>query len=75
MSSASMFMLHVRGGEGSIETIRRLCAETGWGAFDATNGDLMDFQGDPARGLRKWAQFRDAVAYGIKPKRWWEFWK
>ena len=51
-------MLHVRGTENALEPIRRVCAETGWKAFDCSDGELMDWDGDPGRGLREWRAYR-----------------
>jgi len=51
-------MLHVRGPESAIEPIQRLCENTGWLAFDTSDGDLIDFSNDPAKGLRQWIEYR-----------------
>jgi hypothetical protein len=61
-------MLHVRGGEGALQTIQRICDQTGWRALDTTVGDFIDFAGDPARGLREWTAFRDQVVAASEAK-------
>lgn len=52
-------MLHVRGSDNAIQPIRSVCNATGWGAFDCSDGELIDFGGDPARGLRAWRAYRE----------------
>jgi hypothetical protein len=54
-------MLHVRGTESALEPIRRVCAGTGWQAFDCSDGERMDWSGDPGRGLREWREYRAQV--------------
>jgi hypothetical protein len=61
-------MLHIRGTESALEPIRALCAATGWKAFDCSDGDLMDWSGDPGKGLREWRAYRDQVIPGA-PER------
>lgn len=55
-------MLHVRGTESVIKLIRSLCERTAWRAFDTTDGKLLDFSKDPAKGLREWIAYRAQVA-------------
>jgi hypothetical protein len=52
-------MLHVRGPEEAIVPIKAVCNETGWKAYDCSDGELIDFNADPARGLRAWIEFRN----------------
>lgn len=61
-------MLHVRGDEAAIEPIRALCERTGWRAFDTSDGELIEFSADPAKGLRAWRAYRGRVAPGA-PER------
>ena len=61
-------MLHIRGDEASLTPIRALCERTGWGAFDTSDGALMDFSADPGKGLRAWRAYREQVAPG-SPER------
>jgi hypothetical protein len=61
-------MLHVRGGDGALAPIRHLCEQTGWKAFDTTEGDFIDFEGDPGTGLRAWRAFRDHAIPGAPEK-------
>ena len=49
-------MLHVRGGAEAIEPMRRLCEATGWRAMDMGDCEFLDFDEDPARGLRDWQE-------------------
>lgn len=50
--------LHIRGPESAIEPLRLLCKRTGWLAFDTSDGELIDFATDPAKGLRDWIAYR-----------------
>jgi hypothetical protein len=59
-------MLHVRGNENVIAAIRAICESASWRAFDTTTGLFMDFENDPARGLREWRSFRDKVFNKVK---------
>jgi hypothetical protein len=54
-------MLHVRGDDSAIEPIKALCFQTGWSAFDTSSGELLNFHGDPAVGLRTWREWKDPV--------------
>ncbi len=51
-------LLHIRGEDVAIEAVMRLCRHTGWCAF-GSEGLLIDFSNDPARGLREWRAFLD----------------
>lgn len=53
--------LYVRGSDRVIGTIQRICAQTGWRAFDTTIGSFMDFSPNSASGLQRWRNTRDQV--------------
>jgi hypothetical protein len=56
-------MLHVRGGEGSVAPVETLCRATGWGAFDTTESEFIDFEApDSGKGFDAWRAFRDRVS-------------
>jgi hypothetical protein len=57
-------MLHVRGLDDALEPIREVCSATGWRAFDCSDGELIDFKADPARGLRAWREYQNRVSPG-----------
>ena len=57
-------MLHVRGLDSAIEPIRAVCAQSKWQALDCSTGELIDFDSDPAQGLRAWRAYRNKVAPG-----------
>ena len=61
-------MLHVRGLDDAVEPIRAVCQATGWTAVDCSLGSPIDFDADPARGLRAWRDYRDKVSPGAPPK-------
>lgn len=39
-------MLHIRGGEGSTEVIRKICTSTEWSAIDCVTNKVIDFSTD-----------------------------
>ncbi|RLE23549.1 MAG: hypothetical protein DRJ65_11620 [Acidobacteria bacterium] len=57
-------MLHVRGLDDAIYPIQTLCTGYGWQALDFSDGELICFDSDPAKGLRAWREYRDRVAPG-----------
>jgi hypothetical protein len=60
-------MLHVRGGQGAFEPIRKLCTLTGWAALD--DGEFIDFSADDAaKGFNAWRDYRDRVIPGAPEK-------
>ncbi len=59
-------MLHVRGSDAALEPIRRVCEATGWRALDLSTGLFIDFNQDPAAGLRQWRSFRDYVVARLR---------
>lgn len=61
-------MLHVRGEDSAIEPIKALCVHTGWSAFDTSSGELVDFHGDAAVGLRTWREWKERVLPGAPIK-------
>ena len=61
-------MLHIRGEDDAVEPIRAICQATDWTAFDCSVGSPMDFDADPAKGLRSWREYRDKVIPGAPPK-------
>ncbi len=76
--------LHVRGGDGALGPIHKLCQATGWRAFDTTAGEFIDFERSPAAGLQTWRASRDRVVAALEAqeageaktaKKWWQFWK
>jgi len=60
-----IFVLHVRGSDGAIETIKAVCEASSWRAFDTTTGSFINFENDPASGLRQWRSYRDKVVAKI----------
>jgi hypothetical protein len=67
------FMLHVRGDNRSLEAIELIHNKTGWRPMDE---ELIDFNGDPGKGLSQWKNAREQVLVSIKiKKKWWEFWR
>ena len=62
-------MLHVRGSDDAICAIRTICEVSNWRAFDMTTGDFINFNNDPARGLRKWRSFRDKVVAQMRSQQ------
>ena len=54
-------MLHVRGGDEAVQLIQTICEASGWRAYDTSTGELMDFEDEPARGIRAWRAFHDRV--------------
>ena len=61
-------MLHVRGDDGSIDPIHRLCEATGWRAMDMGDCEFLDFDEDPARGLRGWQGLRDQMMEEVRAR-------
>lgn len=61
-------MLHVRGDDSAIEPIKALCVQTAWSAFDTSSGELLNFQGDAAVGLRTWRDWKERVLPGAPIK-------
>ena len=59
-------MLHVRGGDGALRSIHRICEHTGWRALDTTTGDFINFAQDPTKGLRQWRTYRDRVVASLR---------
>lgn len=57
-------MLHVRGDQGALVAIRKICDYSGWKAIDTTTGSYIDFDGNPDAGFAQWRRFRDQVAAG-----------
>lgn len=53
--------LAVRGGDRAIRIIQKICEKTGCRAVDFATGEFIDFDFDPAQGLREWRQYRDRV--------------
>jgi len=58
--------LHIRGGNGVISVIQRICEHTGWRAFDTSTGDFIDFTANPAEGLHQWRASRDQVVASLE---------
>lgn len=54
-------MLHVRGDDRALEPIRRLCAATGWRAFDCATAEVVDFEAGEGTGLDSWRAYRELV--------------
>ena len=54
-------MLNIRGSDRVIAMLRVLCQHFGWRALDTTTGKFIDFDDDPARGLRLWREYKDKV--------------
>ena len=54
-------MLHIRGSDRVINILRLLCQQLGWKALDSTTGKFIDFDDDPARGLRLWREYKDKI--------------
>jgi len=68
-------MLHARGGNSVIGAIQMLCDQTGWRALDMTTGDFINFENNPAEGLKQWRSYKDKVIASYETKKWWQFWK
>jgi len=54
--------LHVRGSDKVILTIRRLCQQTGWHAYDTVTRSFIDLSQNPAEGWQRWRGARDQVS-------------
>jgi hypothetical protein len=54
-------MLHIRGGNEVIESLKALCEITHWRVFDLTTGNFINFENDPTRGLQIWRDFLHKV--------------
>jgi hypothetical protein len=66
------FMLHIRGDNRLLEAIELIHNNTGWRPMDE---ELIDFNGDPGKGLRQWQNAREQVLESIRiKKKWWKFW-
>ena len=61
-------MLHVRGEDGAIAPIQAVCEASGWKALDCSDGEIIEFDSNPAQGLRSWREYRDRVAPGSPTK-------
>ncbi|QHW31067.1 hypothetical protein GZH47_09510 [Paenibacillus rhizovicinus] len=63
----------VTGSENAFAVIQTLHERTGWRAADEVE---IDFNGDPASGLRYWAGTLDTLRRQVgSNKKWWQFWK
>ena len=59
---SSSLMLHVRGDDAALATVREISEALDCGAFDCTTGELIEFDGPNAgEGLKRWRGFRDEV--------------
>ncbi len=61
-------MLHVRGSDEAITPIQVVCETSGWKALDCSDGEIIEFDSDPAQGLRSWREYRDRVSPGAPTK-------
>ena len=57
-------MLHVRGTEAALQPIQTICTTTGWHAFDCSDGELINWDDNPGKGLLAWRAYRDKVLPG-----------
>jgi hypothetical protein len=51
--------VRAQGDDATVDALMRLCAHTGWRAYDVSTGDFLDAADDPAAGLRGWRALRD----------------
>lgn len=63
--SLNLLGLHARGNDNVIGAIRAIWVASSWRAFDTTTGSFIDFENDPALGLRQWRSYRDKVVAKI----------
>ena len=61
-------MLHVRGSDEAINPIQVVCDASGWKALDCSDGEIIEFDSDPAQGLRSWREYRERVSPGAPTK-------
>jgi len=62
---AESIMLHVRGGGDPISAIIKLCKDTGWVAFDAQKGELIDLKNPSDKSWKEFQGFRAQISNSI----------
>lgn len=57
----NLLAAHVRGGIGSVYTLKKIWGIMDCSAFDDGTGERIDNSADPARGFRKWKGFKGKI--------------
>jgi hypothetical protein len=53
--------LRIHGADSVMDAVHLLCQRTGWRAYDASLGALIDFAHNPAKGLQAWRSYAERV--------------